>query len=356
MIARTAKVAAFLLATTAFVIGCADDSPGTAVEGGGGDGAAAAPAADASGVLQAGATVEFVATEFAFTPSEITAAPGDYHGVLTNDGTIAHDITVGDADPVTAQPGESVEFDFVVPEGGVAITCSVPGHADAGMHATISTPGSSPSTSAPPADGHAGEQLAAATVEPDPDAPKYCGVAQITCSSDADCPREFECVSHSTPCPEIACVGDEPDCPRCDPTTYEVCQPKHIACDGDDDCPADWSCGVFGSGGGVDVGEPQPTEPAPEPAFDERRSRTMSDADQRGACYPDALGGAGYVETDEARDAAPGGAEDSGSAAPGSNSSSGGGCSVGAVGASGAAGWLMTLLLVGPLARRRQRR
>jgi MYXO-CTERM domain-containing protein len=192
--------------------------------------------------------------------------------------------------------------------------------------------------------------------EPDPDAPKYCGVAQITCSSDADCPREFECVSHSTPCPEIACVGDEPDCPRCDPTTYEVCQPKHIACDGDDDCPTDWSCGGSGSGGGVDVGEPQPTEPAPEPAFDERKSRTMSDADQRGACYPDALGGAGYVETDEARDVAPGSAEDSGSAAPGSNSSSGGGCSVGAVGASGAAGWLMTLLLVGPLARRRQRR
>ena len=191
--------------------------------------------------------------------------------------------------------------------------------------------------------------------EPDPDAPKHCGVAEITCSSDADCPREFECASHSSACPEIACIGDEPDCKPCEPTTYEVCQPKEIACDSDDDCPAAWSCGAFGSGGGVDVGGPHPTEPAPEPALDEPKSRTTSDDALRGACYPDAFGGVGYVETDEASGAAgPGRAEDSNST--GSGSSSGGGCSVGAVGASGAAGWLMTLLLVGPLARRRQRR
>jgi nitrite reductase (NO-forming) len=174
MVGRSAEVAVFLLAATVFGIGCADDSPGSSPDAGVGDGAAAAaPAADASGDLQPGATVEFVATEFAFTPSDLTAAPGNYHGVLTNDGTIAHDITVGDADPVTAQPGESVEFDFVVPEGGVAIKCSIPGHADAGMHGMISTPGSTPATTAPAAGGHADAQPAAATVEPDPNAPAY---------------------------------------------------------------------------------------------------------------------------------------------------------------------------------------
>lgn len=172
MIGRTAKAAALVAAVAGLVIGCADDSPGSSAAGVGGGRAAAAPEA-APGVLQPGATVEFVATEFAFTPSAVSAEPGTYHGVLKNNGTIPHDITVGDADPVTAQPGETVEFDFVVPAGGVAIKCSVPGHADAGMHGMISTRGSTATTTAPAAGGHADEQLAAASVEPDPDAPAY---------------------------------------------------------------------------------------------------------------------------------------------------------------------------------------
>jgi len=172
MFGRAARVAVSIFAATAFVIGCADDSPGTTLDDGGAEGAAAPPAADASSVLQPGATVEFVATEFAFTPSELTAAPGTYRGVLRNDGTIVHDVTVGDGDPIVAQPGESVEFDFVVPEGGVAIKCSIAGHADAGMHATIFTPGLAPETTAA-AGGHADEQLAVATVEPDRNAPAY---------------------------------------------------------------------------------------------------------------------------------------------------------------------------------------
>jgi len=172
MLRRSVKVVPFVLAIAALAIGCADDSPGPAAEGVA-VGGAAAPAADASGVLQPGATVEFVATEFAFTPSEVTAQPGTYHGVLTNHGTIAHDITVGDSAPVTAQPGQSVDFDLVVPEGGVAIKCSISGHADAGMHGMVSTPGSTAPTTAPAAGGHAAEQLAVATVEPDPKAPLY---------------------------------------------------------------------------------------------------------------------------------------------------------------------------------------
>jgi nitrite reductase (NO-forming) len=72
-----------------------------------------------------------------------------------------------------ADPGESVEFEFVVPEGGVAIKCSIPGHEDAGMHGMISTPGAASETTAASAGGHADEQLAAASVEADPNAPAY---------------------------------------------------------------------------------------------------------------------------------------------------------------------------------------
>lgn len=193
-----------------------------------------------------------------------------------------------------------------------------------------------------------------------PDAVMQCSVATIECRVDADCPREFECVSHAAPCPAIDCAEDAPDCKPCEPNTRQVCQPKQIACVDDDDCPSDWSCAYVSEGGGGDVAEPapiepQPTEPAPEPAMDLPGTRTSSeDGPPNGACYPNALGGDGYVTEDEAGGAAePGSAEDSASGGP--ETSSGGGCSVGAVGASGAAGWLMTLLLVAPLAWRRKR-
>ena len=62
-----------------------------------------------------------VASEFAFAPPEIVAEPGTYTGVLVNDGTIEHDITFGDGEPIVAAPGESVEFEFTVPEEGIAL-------------------------------------------------------------------------------------------------------------------------------------------------------------------------------------------------------------------------------------------
>lgn len=155
---RIVGIAALALAGAA----CSDDRPDGAAGSGGASGAAGA-------VLTAGSTVEFHASEFAFGPLELTAEPGTYHGVLVNDGAITHDITFPDAEPVVAGAGERVEFEFVVPEGGVEFRCSIPGHADAGMVGTIHTSGSAASGGGGGTATTPGLELVAA----DPDAAPY---------------------------------------------------------------------------------------------------------------------------------------------------------------------------------------
>ena len=87
-----------------------------------------------------GDTVEFRALEFAYTAPEVVARPGTYTGLLVNDGNIEHDIAFDGAEPVVAAAGETVEFEFTVPEGGVSYLCTIAGHADAGMSGVVSTP------------------------------------------------------------------------------------------------------------------------------------------------------------------------------------------------------------------------
>ena len=106
----------------------------------------------AAGVLQPGDTVEFFASEFAFAPHELTAEPGTYTGVLVNQGEVDHDIQFDNGEKVVAGPGESVEFDFTVPEEGVAFSCTISGHADAGMVGIANTPTSL--AAGEPADTH----------------------------------------------------------------------------------------------------------------------------------------------------------------------------------------------------------
>ena len=167
---RTASRIAVIAVMGFTASACADDAPGIPAAAGG-DGAAAAASV---GDLSPGAVVEFHATEFSFSPMQLTAAPGDYTGVLVNDGDIAHDIKIGDGDAVVAAPGETVEFSFTVPEGGVQFICSIPGHEDAGMVGTISTPGGEAAASDEAADAmdHAGP-AAEASVEANPDAAAY---------------------------------------------------------------------------------------------------------------------------------------------------------------------------------------
>lgn len=158
------------VALTASVAACADDGNDVAVGGGGGASAGAgAGAAAASDALNPGAVVDFRATEFSFAPMELNAEPGTYTGRLINDGTIAHDITFANGEPVVAAPGETVEFEFVVPEQGVEFLCSIPGHSDAGMVGAVHVPGAA----APAAAADRSAATTADEVAADPDAPPY---------------------------------------------------------------------------------------------------------------------------------------------------------------------------------------
>jgi nitrite reductase (NO-forming) len=151
-----------ILASLLTVAGCADDGPPERV----GSSALGGAETATGGVLQPGALIEFGATEFGFAPAAVVAEPGVYRGVLVNEGAIEHDIQVGDGQRYVAAAGESVEFEFEVPDEGVAFVCTIPGHEEAGMHGFISTPGSAPQASDAPASG--ADEVAA-----NPDAAPY---------------------------------------------------------------------------------------------------------------------------------------------------------------------------------------
>jgi nitrite reductase (NO-forming) len=165
-------VAVLLVAAAA---ACGTDAPdGAGATGGGASGGAGAgesaggDAAPAAADVSPGDNVEFVATEFAFAPSDVMATAGSYSGTLVNDGTIEHDIKFDNGEAVVAAAGETVEFEFEVPAEGVRYICSIPGHAEAGMEGIIRTDET-------PAEGggNGGGGEEAMTVEADPDAPPY---------------------------------------------------------------------------------------------------------------------------------------------------------------------------------------
>jgi nitrite reductase (NO-forming) len=166
---RPLALAALLVAVAA---SCADDGaagPPGAAGGVVAEGAAAAPAA-----YSPGDTVEFVADEFSFSPMQLTAEPGTYTGVVTNTGTILHDITFEGQETVTVAAGETVEFEFTVPAEGIGFSCSIPGHTEAGMTGFVATPNGTtapaPSTGG---DGHGSNAVTAADVAANPDAAPY---------------------------------------------------------------------------------------------------------------------------------------------------------------------------------------
>jgi nitrite reductase (NO-forming) len=168
-----AGLAAVLLFSVA-AAACGPDGPDAPGAARAADAGASAAAASPGGEIAPGDTVEFSATEFMFAPADFVAEPGTYTGVLVNDGDIEHDITFEGGEPIVAAAGESVEFEFEVPEAGIRYWCSIPGHEDAGMVGTVST-GSTPSepeAATGSGDDHA-SSAATPTVEADPDAAPY---------------------------------------------------------------------------------------------------------------------------------------------------------------------------------------
>jgi manganese oxidase len=119
LIALFVSIATFCLATATAI----------AVAGDSGDSTPAATATDAP--------VAVSLTEFAISPTEIVS-----NGALavTNDGAMPHDLAVVGTDVATPilQPGESASLDLSSLEAGTyTVICTVPGHEEAGMVATL---------------------------------------------------------------------------------------------------------------------------------------------------------------------------------------------------------------------------
>ena len=84
-------------------------------------------------------TARVTLTEFAITPATITVASGGALHV-TNSGSVAHNLTVLDQKVATNDlaPGTSADLDVSsLAPGTYPVVCLLPGHADAGMKATL---------------------------------------------------------------------------------------------------------------------------------------------------------------------------------------------------------------------------
>jgi FtsP/CotA-like multicopper oxidase with cupredoxin domain len=121
-ISMVVAVAAFLVAALAVVVGSDDGGSGTKVD------------ASAAGGLSP--TIALSLTEFAIEPASVSADPGRVVLRVTNDGTMAHNVSVKELGKKTVdlQPGATAELDLGdVAEGHYTILCEIPGHADSGM-------------------------------------------------------------------------------------------------------------------------------------------------------------------------------------------------------------------------------
>jgi uncharacterized cupredoxin-like copper-binding protein len=103
------------------------------------------------------ANLSIAATDFAFTPSEVSVAAGQELSLtLTNNGSVTHEwaimeqgyqvTTPFDADDqphvfwsAQVEPGESSTFSFSAPAaaGSYPIVCGIAGHIEAGMVGTL---------------------------------------------------------------------------------------------------------------------------------------------------------------------------------------------------------------------------
>lgn len=97
-------------------------------------------AGSASEPVAGAATVEVVATDMRFAPTSIEATAGEPINItLANDGQVFHDLTIPDVGfQLDADSGDQTTGSLTVAEPGTyEVICSVPGHAQAGMRATL---------------------------------------------------------------------------------------------------------------------------------------------------------------------------------------------------------------------------
>jgi uncharacterized cupredoxin-like copper-binding protein len=93
--------------------------------------------------LGAPATIRLTAREFLYEPKEVSSPPGDVIFVVKNGGEIEHNFVVEDqaqkrrAVIPIIDPDQTLEAKATLQPGTYTIYCSLPGHRDAGMVATL---------------------------------------------------------------------------------------------------------------------------------------------------------------------------------------------------------------------------
>jgi uncharacterized cupredoxin-like copper-binding protein len=128
------SVAAFLLATVAIVAQSSGSSTSGSVAAGSGP-------------------IAVTLSEFKIDPAAMTASAGDVKLTITNSGTQVHNIQVAQLNKKSPDiaPGTTATLDLgTVPAGTYQVICAIPGHADAGMKATLTVGGSGSGENASP--------------------------------------------------------------------------------------------------------------------------------------------------------------------------------------------------------------
>ena len=106
-------------------------------------GMAAAAACGGSGATQPAGSTKVVLADFSFSPSDVPGKAGDNTFFLVNEGKSSHDLTIKDstgkqlARSELVQPGNTAVLTVKLDPGKYDVTCSQPGHADAGMKGTL---------------------------------------------------------------------------------------------------------------------------------------------------------------------------------------------------------------------------
>ncbi len=122
-----------------------------AVQGGASPSATATPSASAgasppaSAAASAGAPIGMImisAFDIGFDPKTVDVpTPGVYTVMFDNTGAIAHNLTFADGTALAAEPGKTTNGTVTIPAGGTTFSCTVIGHAAAGMTGSVTVAG-----------------------------------------------------------------------------------------------------------------------------------------------------------------------------------------------------------------------
>ncbi|KRT62534.1 MAG: nitrite reductase, nitrite reductase (NO-forming) [Chloroflexi bacterium CSP1-4] len=83
-------------------------------------------------------TLEISGFDIGFKPNELTVdKAGTYTIKFTNTGQIPHDFSPEGGSATIVDPGQTATIDINVPQAGLKFSCTIPGHAAAGMTGTI---------------------------------------------------------------------------------------------------------------------------------------------------------------------------------------------------------------------------